>query len=405
MEFESFVNAIIEEPSNAAARFVFADFLEEQGDPRAQLVRLEAEQLSIPWWDVRSTELRNLRKYQIKLHHLRASFVTFPSGIRPQLSSFDSPLFFPSVEVTPSGFVRNAAKLSRQAAVTDLFIMGDSSDLKSLARSRHLKRIRNLRLAIDTSPEELVRLLQSEHLCNLEHLSLGTHNQACLDAIKDSAFVETLTSFHQVSYVARDSDSVLSLISSLPRLEALACPLSPTGLGELARSSECVQLRSLDAAGDFSDSSLVDFQQHGRCQDLKRFVVRSLRGYETEASSESAFDVVPAFPGLECMQLTKRGLTTVDLKKIVSIYPQLGALTLTDNLIDDEGVDELVRSGCIDRMVSLGFERNRLTIEGIRQLIPFFQPNRAFALNGNLISEEDLMPLRKGQKTEWHVGF
>ena len=43
MSDQGFIDAILEDPGDIDRRLVYADYLEERGDPRAELIRLEHE--------------------------------------------------------------------------------------------------------------------------------------------------------------------------------------------------------------------------------------------------------------------------------------------------------------------------------------------------------------------------
>jgi uncharacterized protein (TIGR02996 family) len=45
-QVRAFLDAIADHPEDASVRLVFADWLEERGDPRAELMRLQAQLLA-----------------------------------------------------------------------------------------------------------------------------------------------------------------------------------------------------------------------------------------------------------------------------------------------------------------------------------------------------------------------
>ena len=48
MDIDNFIQTIIEEPNIDDHRLIFADFLEEHNDPRAELIRLQFAMREIP---------------------------------------------------------------------------------------------------------------------------------------------------------------------------------------------------------------------------------------------------------------------------------------------------------------------------------------------------------------------
>src|SRR5262245_51089708 len=64
-----FLEAIKAAPDDVAARLVYADWLEERGDQRGELIRLQEEMNSVPAWSDRYWNLRprrNALREQVK---------------------------------------------------------------------------------------------------------------------------------------------------------------------------------------------------------------------------------------------------------------------------------------------------------------------------------------------------
>lgn len=53
MNEDAFIQAILANPDDVATAQVYADWLEERGDPRGEYLRLEIERLSLPGKDER----------------------------------------------------------------------------------------------------------------------------------------------------------------------------------------------------------------------------------------------------------------------------------------------------------------------------------------------------------------
>jgi uncharacterized protein (TIGR02996 family) len=65
VEEDRFIQAILADPDDASIRLVYADWLEERGDPRGEFLRLEAALMGLPRederWDGMAARLRELR--------------------------------------------------------------------------------------------------------------------------------------------------------------------------------------------------------------------------------------------------------------------------------------------------------------------------------------------------------
>jgi uncharacterized protein (TIGR02996 family) len=58
MSEQAFLQAIIANPEDDAHRLIFADWLDERGDPRAPFIRIQCQQASLPQGDPREEALR-----------------------------------------------------------------------------------------------------------------------------------------------------------------------------------------------------------------------------------------------------------------------------------------------------------------------------------------------------------
>jgi uncharacterized protein (TIGR02996 family) len=65
MNDASFLSAIAAKPTDAQLRLAYADWLEEQRDPRAELIRLEEQSRTLPAWDDRCWNSR-ARRYELQ---------------------------------------------------------------------------------------------------------------------------------------------------------------------------------------------------------------------------------------------------------------------------------------------------------------------------------------------------
>jgi uncharacterized protein (TIGR02996 family) len=59
MNEDGFLNVLRADPNDEATRLVYADWLDERGDPRAAFIRLESEYVSLSEEDVRLAEMKD----------------------------------------------------------------------------------------------------------------------------------------------------------------------------------------------------------------------------------------------------------------------------------------------------------------------------------------------------------
>src|SRR5215468_8406464 len=66
--YEPFLETILENADDNAPRLVYADWLEEQGDPRGEFIRLQCELARLEDDDGRAGELRDRETSLLNLH-------------------------------------------------------------------------------------------------------------------------------------------------------------------------------------------------------------------------------------------------------------------------------------------------------------------------------------------------
>ena len=103
------LQAIVADPDNSLPRLVFADWLDEQGDPRGELIRVEAElaAMNVTWiWDDCLTGLSNVTTNRI---HVADELLTRRAALRRQLG-YDQP----ADKYTPQFTIRESDLINPQ---------------------------------------------------------------------------------------------------------------------------------------------------------------------------------------------------------------------------------------------------------------------------------------------------
>src|SRR5437764_13946726 len=65
---EAFLADIIEHPDDDTPRLVYADYLDERGDPRAEFIRVQCQLAKLPEGDARREELEARERALLKAH-------------------------------------------------------------------------------------------------------------------------------------------------------------------------------------------------------------------------------------------------------------------------------------------------------------------------------------------------
>ena len=68
-EEHDLLQAVYTAPDDDAPRLVYADWLEERGDPRAEFIRAQVERAMTPEWDPRHEELEAREQELLREHY------------------------------------------------------------------------------------------------------------------------------------------------------------------------------------------------------------------------------------------------------------------------------------------------------------------------------------------------
>jgi uncharacterized protein (TIGR02996 family) len=233
MNHDGFLQAILDDPDDDAVRLIYADWLEEQGDPHGEFIRVQCELASGGKGPQRSRlverEQELLRQHEVEWTKLIRRLVKqwmFRRG------------FIESVMVKAGQFFESVDSLFRQTPVRQLQLCGGPpfrSGLGSaLATCPHLRRIQTL---------------------DLSYTDLGSNG---LQALAVSEYLDGLTTLN-VSYnnIGNGGARALAgspLLARLHHLDLSYNEIGPAGLRDLASAfaaqGEGCLLRSLDLRGN-----------------------------------------------------------------------------------------------------------------------------------------------------------
>jgi uncharacterized protein (TIGR02996 family) len=172
-----FVSATLESPEDDTPRLIYADWLEERGDPRGELVRLQCARAALPDWDRRAHLL--LRQENALLDRHGAAWraeLPAPEGIlwgdfeRGFVSSIRADSF--------AALYRQAKKIWRAAPVRHVTVTGKSERVR-LDRRQALPHLRSLKVffralsGLDLGQVADAPLLSSLRTLDLEGCRLG----------------------------------------------------------------------------------------------------------------------------------------------------------------------------------------------------------------------------------------
>jgi uncharacterized protein (TIGR02996 family) len=344
----AFLADIIDNPNDDAPRLIFADWLQDNGDPdRAAFIRAQIEWARTAPEDPHRPIVQRQAQALLNAHGL-AWLKEVPAWARPNASFVRG--FVMQIDVTAREFFRGAAGLFRRAPVRAVRLRAANREqVLALASADHLGRLTELDLSDNgLTDESLVPLLSSAKLGLLTALDLGSN---------------------------RGGPGTVRAIAGSPRLRGLTSlslsmqSIGPEGARLLAESENVSRLESLNLwSGDILDEGAIALFRSGRMGPLKELNLGH-NGIRTAGARAIA----------ECAALA--GLTTLTLFGIYSLpgpegvralagSPYLARLTYLNpgHGIGDEGARALAESPHWRGLTSLYLNSCNLGPDGARAL-------------------------------------
>ncbi|MFO0978474.1 MAG: TIGR02996 domain-containing protein [Planctomycetaceae bacterium] len=161
---QTFLDEIVANPDDDLPRLIYADWLEEQGNPRGEFIRVQCELASLKKTQVRYRELR-AREQELWTSHGAEWVKGFPYSLRRCVFRRG---FIEESAIALSYFVRNWSKIGRLTPLRHVTFTQVQNRVKLLEDCPGLELLRSIRLKncypnLDTTP-----LARSPHLKNIE---------------------------------------------------------------------------------------------------------------------------------------------------------------------------------------------------------------------------------------------
>jgi uncharacterized protein (TIGR02996 family) len=403
---DAFLHSIIESPEDDAPRLIYADWLEERGDPRrAEFIRLQcrlagmaegdparADLLDREWelltvyrqrWQPQATSV--LAKYPFGSAFLRGFLARLNLPAAVLLENGDE-LFrtYPLEELRIRDVGGQLAEIARRpwlACVTSLNLSHNRltrDDWEGLLDSPHLTQLRRLEIRSGClDPERVERLTRWPGLRRLTHFSLDHYIDQDRPDLTNrlppgwlprlTPQLEHLTSLHLNDTPLTEAD-VAQLagapeLASLTHLRLVSCGLTPTGAQVLGRASGLPALRNLavgwNSFGDAGNAALL------REPLLARLDTLDLSTTHFGPRAAAALAESPHLGRLRCLDLTQCHLGPGEAQVLATA--RFGALTelrLFNDKIGPKGMAALARSSHLAGLTHLDLLDNKIGPEG-----------------------------------------
>jgi uncharacterized protein (TIGR02996 family) len=376
---QPFLDAIFERYTDDRPRLVYADFLDDAGEPeRAELIRVQLALARLDEDDPRRTQL-NDRKVEL-LAHNRAAWMAPLAGL---VETVDFRGGIPdSVTVDAASFLERGEELFRKLRVRRVRLLDAAPVIAKLFRSPLLAGIRELDLCnADLGNAGLALLAQSPFLKDLESLDLGFNSveDAGVTALSRGTGLLNLTSLALNDNDSITGDGLRSLAESpffagLTSLDVSGNDIGETGVSAVVNSSSMSRLRTFrmngNPVGDAGIASLTNSPLLARM--LKADPRLELRGNSAGAKGASAIASCRAVAACTSLDLTNNYLRDEGAAALLGSphLASLKVLRLARNQITDAGISAArsLFDALFDRVQLLDVSGNRLTRYGLNLL-------------------------------------
>ncbi len=405
---EAFLQAIRERPEDDTSRLIYADWLDDNGDPaRAELIRVQCEKAHLPRWHPRR-DLLAWRERVLLAKHEHAWRAELPKIEGVERGAFERGFVHevrvgsPEVLSARADQIRQVAPI-RRAVVADVegtwqkcaplpFLLGlriDDVDTMfeepdTVFQSPLLSTLLTLDLSgCDMAGEQFSALGRSPHLANLRTLILDDcyMGDGNLRPFAEGNTFRNLTTlsmqgnqyaYHEDARIRPPDVALLADSPALARLTALNLAgneIDTPGLLLLLRSRHLANLQELNVSRnrlttDGFKKSLCKFDTGMRLLSLS--LGENPIGGSAAALAGAAFCSELVDLDLNTCNFTSKGIRTL---AGASWFARLGRLNLDHNSAGPDGIHALIRSLEGGELHSLSLRDNELDAEAVKLLV------------------------------------
>lgn len=363
----AFHRLIAAAPDDDAPRLVYADWLEERGDPRGTFVRVQCALARLPADHPRRRELEQVEDELFQTHG-----AAWAHGVAARVSGYKFRRgFIDEITLRADAFLEHAPVLLRPGTIRTVHLLNAAGHVGGLARSPHLARVRALDLCGNRLLDDAVQLLaRSPAVRGLTSLDLSFNSLTsvgvrALAAAKSWPRLQTLDLRGNDRIEDRGAAALArAVMPALTTLDLRDCQLGPAGVWALIRGKALPKLADFRFAGNavgdsgaralaasprlaalLAGSGTLDLSHTG----LNPAGLRTLLGDDRLAVVRTL--------RLDGNQLGDTGAAALAAAKL----PQLRELYLAGNNITDDGAAALAGSPLLGRLHWLGLRDNALT--------------------------------------------
>jgi uncharacterized protein (TIGR02996 family) len=394
----TFLRLIAAAPHDDAPRLVYADWLEERGDPRGRFIRVQCALASLAADDGRRSDLE-----QVERHLLAAHGAAWAGALAGRVSGWQFGRgFVEEVTLSAAAFLEHGPTLLPGSLIHTVHLHDIGDGVAKLAACPALARVPRLDLCGNHLGNDAAgRLLASPLLRGVQALDLSFNSlsnsavQALLDAGPWPRLREL--DLRANERISGRGANLLAHATVLPALEHLDLgdnQIDDTGVWHLARTRTLRRLSVLNLAGNpFGDTGVRALARGPLLPRLlARHPVLDLRRTDTGPVGLQALvagDVLRPVTALwfDGNRLGDAGLTALTATDL----PHLRELHLAGNGITDEGIVALASVPMLHRLTLLDLADNGVSKAGVVTLLssPYRHWRTVFEFGGQRTIEAD----------------
>jgi uncharacterized protein (TIGR02996 family) len=359
-EEAAFLARVCADPDGDGPRLIYADWLDERGDPRGEFIRVQTALARLPADDPRRPAL--LDREAVLLGRYADAWADPLRGLvgGPEFRRG----FVEAVNVEARTFLRRAADLFRLAPVRHVRFLDVGNSLGRLMDCPHLARLSGLTIFAQHLDEKLTRaLVESPHLDGVRELRIGRNRVGDRGAERLAwsprfrQLVELDLGDNAIGDTGAKAIAESANLGNLESLELRRNELSRVGLGYLCSSVALARLRRLGLALNY-----VGAPQEGEPPAGGAVELESLDLSENGLTPDGV-TMLASLPGLGRLSrlVLERNEASGAGAAILAEWSgavSLQALLLAGNRIGDDGARSLARSPYLHRLVELDLSDN-----------------------------------------------
>jgi uncharacterized protein (TIGR02996 family) len=370
---QAFLQAIIDAPDDDTPRLVFADWLDEHGDPdRAEFIRAQLALEPLEKWSPHRMDLED-RVADLLMAHRAAWLRDLPGWAQTDEDSFYGPTFrrgfVHRAEPKPAEFIEDWEDLFAVAPV-EVARLGLKDDGQLLFDCPGLPRLRRLELIYFAESPSLSALLASPHLAGLRGLMLD--------------FYRPIPGTKAMSAAGMRALAQCEALSGLRELNLSGWALNPFRLRELARSRHFSGLRELDLSDTGFDDDMA--RELAASRHLRNLRMIDLQRNSLGAEGIAALANSPVLRTVTSLVLYNNESIGDDGTAALAASQNLGELRdlcLVSCGLGLRGVRELAASPNLPNLRSLDIQGTRFGKKGAKALLesPYLSRIRSLSLH------------------------